>query len=74
MPVTKSTSAAPYAKGPGRWKQFLEKLREGRVREAEPPVASPQAIMMSPAPKFSILSMPSRESWHSQIPEEGLGC
>ena len=57
MPVTRSTSAAPYAKGANR---FLIKRPIGpRVEvEVETPGASPQAIMMAPARKFSCLSMP----------------
>ena len=56
MPVTKSTSAAPYARGTGS--SFWTSLAKALPGEAEPPVASPQAIMMAPARKPSILSMP----------------
>ena len=55
MPVTRSTSAAPYARGAGN--NFWASLANGLPGEAEPPCDSPQAIMMSPH-RLSILSMP----------------
>ena len=47
--MTKSTSAAPYASGTGS--NFWTSLTKALPGEAEPPVDSPQAIMMSPALK-----------------------
>src|SRR6516162_901601 len=65
-PVTRSTSAAPYARGTGL-NSFLTARGRGRFwiawdtippREPER-CAWPQAIIMAPARKFSCLSMPS---------------
>src|SRR5713101_6213960 len=58
-PVTRSTSAAPNARGAGsscwtNWENLLPKGEEG-----PPPRCLPQAIMMAPARMFSCLSMPS---------------
>ena len=71
VPVTRSTSAAPYVRGAGN--SFWTSLDEGIAGEGEPPVASPQAIMMASGPESSpSCRCPSRELWNSQIPEEGL--
>ena len=55
VPVIRSTSVPPYASGGCH---CIEKLRKAPKDEGEPPPASPQAIMMSPARKFSCLSIP----------------
>src|SRR5215469_2771572 len=57
VPVTRLTSAAPYARGTGS--SFWISRPKAVVAEGEPPCPSPQASMMSPHLRPSILSMPS---------------
>src|SRR5262245_38151118 len=58
VPVIRSTSVPPYARGAVRLRTSLENAREPADASGSPPFASPQKIMMAPARKFSILSMP----------------
>ena len=57
VPVIRSTSAAPNARGVNTFSiAWFTAAVKGEV--AEPPSASPQAVMINPAAKFSCLSMP----------------
>ena len=55
-PVIRSTSVVPYAEGCSNSWTICEKAPPG---DAEPPSASPHAIMIAPARRFSCLLMPS---------------
>src|SRR5437868_7492361 len=60
VPVTRSTSVPPKASGAVRLRTSLENALEAPPSSGSPPpLAWPQKIMIAPARKLSILSMPS---------------
>ena len=64
-PVTRSTSVAPYARGANA---FLIASNNALEAEGVPPCASPHAIMIAPARKFSCLSIPSSRTREQSNP------
>jgi len=62
--VIRLTSAPPYARGVAASSCCISSEKF----EAEPPCASPQAIMIAPARILSCLSMPSARIWEQSNP------
>src|SRR5262245_1479433 len=60
VPVIRSTSVLPYTRGAVRLRTSLEKaLAVPPSSGSPPPFASPQKIVIAPARRFSILSIPN---------------
>src|SRR5262249_25465428 len=64
VPVIRLTSAPPYARGVAASTCCMSSAK----LEAEPPCASPQAIMIAPARMLSCLLMPSARIWAQSNP------